>query len=277
MSTVALLQMTSSTDIAVNLETVSEAFRQLAEQHPEVDLVLLPENWASYGNRDITRESRQSLEQQRMIMAHVSALARRYRRWLIAGTIPFKYNVKQKPWACCPVFDGGGRLVAEYRKIHLFDAIISDRHNRYQESATYCHGSTLTVVSTPVGRVGLSVCYDLRFPEQYQRLRAMGAEVLVAPAAFTRPTGMAHWELLNRARAVENACYMLAPAQVGTHDDGRQTWGHSMIVEPWGAVQACLADETGWLVGQIDLARVHAMRQTMPNQEHRIQTRQRSQ
>ncbi|WP_428240217.1 carbon-nitrogen hydrolase family protein [Gynuella sp.] len=276
MSTVALLQMTSSNDIAVNLETVSEAFRQLADQHPDVNLAMLPENWASYGNRDITRESRQSLEQQQMIMAHVSALARRYRLWLIAGTIPFKNDVTQKPWACCPVFDDSGRRVAEYRKIHLFDAVIADRHNRYRESATYRHGSTLTIVDTPVGRVGLSVCYDLRFAEHYQRLRAMGAEVLVAPAAFTRPTGMAHWELLNRARAVENACYMLAPAQVGTHDDGRQTWGHSMVVEPWGTVQACLSDETGWLLGQIDLTRVHTMRQTMPNQEHRIQARRRS-
>ena len=275
MATIALLQMTSSSDIQRNLDFVSAAFRQLAEQAAPVDMVLLPENWASYGNRDITRESRQSREQQAAIMAHVSALARQYRTWIIAGTIPFKYQSEQQPWACCPVFDDRGQLVAEYRKIHLFDAMIADGHRLYRESATYRHGNTLTVVNTPIGRVGLSVCYDLRFAEMYQRLRVMGAEVMVAPAAFTRPTGEAHWELLNRARAVENACYMLSPAQVGSHDDSRQTWGHSMVIEPWGRVQGCLENETGWLMGDINRARVRAMRQTMPNQEHRIQTVQR--
>ena len=272
MATAALLQMTSSTDLQRNLDFVSDAFARLTEQPTRTDLVVLPENWASYGNRDITRESCQSRQQQNAIMAHVSRLARQYRLWIIAGTIPFKYQSEQQPWACCPVFDDQGRLVAEYRKIHLFDAIISDGHRRYRESATYRHGNTLTVVNTPVGRVGLSICYDLRFAEMYQRLRLMGAEVLVAPAAFTRPTGDAHWQLLNRARAVENACYMLSPAQVGSHDDGRQTWGHSMVVEPWGQVQGSLEDETGWLIADIDLARVHSMRRTMPNQEHRIQT-----
>ena len=168
------------------------------------------------------------------------------------------------------MFDDRGRCVARYDKIHLFDVDLPDREERYRESATIAAGSKPVVVATPVGRVGLAVCYDVRFPELFRILQAQGAEILSLPSAFTAPTGRAHWELLVRARAVENLCYLLAPAQSGRHDSGRETWGESMVVDPWGHVLDRVESAgPGLAVGEIDRTLQHDLRARFPALSHR--------
>jgi nitrilase len=168
------------------------------------------------------------------------------------------------------VFDDQGRVDARYEKIHLFDVDIPDRNERYRESATVDAGHSPTVVSTPIGRLGMAVCYDVRFPELFRLLQAQGAEVLSVPSAFTAPTGRAHWEILLRARAVENLCYVLAPAQGGVHANGRETWGDSMIVDPWGKVLARVAEPgPGLAVAEIDHTLQQELRSRFPVLHHR--------
>ncbi len=162
------------------------------------------------------------------------------------------------------LFGPDGAELARYDKIHLFDVNLGVGQES-RESATYDPGAAAVLAETPVGRLGLTICYDLRFPHLYRALAQAGAEILAIPAAFTRPTGVAHWEVLMRARAIETGAYVLAPAQGGTHEDGRQTWGRSLIVDPWGAIAAGLDhDEPGFAIAEIDLARVHAARASIP-------------
>jgi len=168
------------------------------------------------------------------------------------------------------VFDDQGRCVGRYDKMHLFDVDIPDRNERYRESATVARGDAPRVVTTPIGRIGMAVCYDVRFPELFRILQAQGAEVLSLPSAFTAPTGKAHWEVLLRARAVENLCYVLAPAQGGTHPNGRETYGDSMIVDPWGQVLARVATPgPGLAVANIDHTVQQELRTRFPALTHR--------
>jgi nitrilase len=171
--------------------------------------------------------------------------------------------------AACLVFDADGHRVARYDKIHLFDVAIPGKDERYQESASVRPGQSPVCVDTPAGRLGLAVCYDLRFPELFRRLLDLGAEWFCLPAAFTAPTGRAHWETLLRARAIENLCHVVAPAQSGFHENGRETHGDSMIVDCWGRVLARLPRGTGVLVGEIDLVRQREVRQNFPSITHR--------
>ena len=175
------------------------------------------------------------------IQAFLGRCARELGLWIIGGTIPLRLpNEPQRVAAASLVFDDRGRCVGRYDKIHLFDVDIpqriDQRTERYRESSTVVPGNDPAVVPTPFGRIGMAVCYDVRFPELFRVLQEQGAEILSLPSAFTAPTGKAHWELLVRARAVENLCYVLAPAQSGIHANGRETWGDSLIVDPWGQV-----------------------------------------
>jgi predicted amidohydrolase len=171
------------------------------------------------------------------------------------------------------LFDEQGEIRARYDKLHMFDVDINDAHGHYRESDTYQHGQHLTVVDTPVGRLGMTICYDLRFPALFQALRAQGAELISVPAAFTRVTGEAHWEILLRARAIENQCMILAPAQVGRHGPTRRTWGHSMAVDGWGKVLAENADAVAALKVRVDAASLKNIRAQMPVLQHnRFQT-----
>jgi nitrilase len=170
----------------------------------------------------------------------------------------------ERPTQTCFVYDELGTQLARYDKVHLFDVEIAASGERYQESAYTTPGTRAVVVDSPFGRLGLSVCYDLRFPELYRLLVDQGAQILFAPAAFTQATGAAHWELLCRARAVENLAWMVAPAQVGTHENGRETWGHSMLIDPWGKVHGELANGTGIAWADIDLAKVAQTRLQFP-------------
>ncbi|TLY61867.1 MAG: carbon-nitrogen hydrolase family protein, partial [Gammaproteobacteria bacterium] len=204
------------------------------------------------------------------IQNFLAETARRLRLWIVGGTLPLRAGGDGRVAAACLVYDADGKRAARYDKIHLFDVDIPGRAERYRESAHVAAGSTPAVVDTPVGRVGLSVCYDVRFPELFRRLSAAGAQLLTVPSAFTGPTGRAHWETLLRARAVENLCYVIAPAQSGFHPSGRETYGDSMIVDYWGSVLQRLPRGRGCIVAEVDLARQAEVRENFPALKHRV-------
>jgi predicted amidohydrolase len=174
-----------------------------------------------------------------------------------------------KPLACSLLIDEQGERVARYDKLHLFDVDVADSCGRYRESDDYAHGQRLVVADTPVGRLGLTVCYDLRFPELYGALREAGAELISVPAAFTALTGAAHWQVLTRARAIETQCYLLAAGQGGGHPGARETFGHSAIIDPWGRVLAEQAQGEALLLAARDAAEQAAIRQRMPVARHK--------
>jgi len=262
MSIAAVIQMTSCSDVRRNLDSMRALLERAADRGAV--LAVLPENFAL-----MPLEERQRLEiaeppGEGPVQHAVARAARDLGLWIVAGTLPLRSHGDDRPTASCMVFDAAGDNVARYDKIHLFDVDIPGKTERYRESATTAPGSEPVVVDTPIGRVGLSVCYDLRFPELYGALVARGATVLTVPSAFTAPTGRAHWEVLLRARAIENQCHVLAAAQSGLHESGRETYGDSMIVEPWGGVQKRLPRGTGVLVAEIDAGIAPALRRSFP-------------
>jgi nitrilase len=190
--------------------------------------------------------------------------------WVVAGTIPLRTGDDGRVAAASVVYDANGERVARYDKIHLFDVDIPGRVERYRESAHVAPGSETVVVDTPVGRLGLSVCYDVRFPELFRLLSAAGAQILTVPSAFTSPTGRAHWETLMCARAIENLCYVVAPAQSGFHPNGRETYGDTMIVDYWGHVVRRLPRGRGCIVAQVDAERQAQVRRNFPALQHRV-------
>jgi predicted amidohydrolase len=188
----------------------------------------------------------------------------------VAGTLPNRGQTAKRVAPAAVVFDANGRQVARYDKMHLFDVDIPEKKEIYRESATFEPGKEPILVETPAGKLGLSVCYDLRFPELYRQLSARGAQLLAVPAAFTVPTGLAHWEVLLRARAVENLCYVLAAAQWGLHANGRETYGDAMIVDYWGRVLARRAAGAGVVLAEIDGAAQASVREGFPALKHRV-------
>jgi nitrilase len=234
-------------------------------------LAALPENFAIMGRNEADKVEVAEPAGEGPIQAFLGHCARELGLWIVGGTIPILDATEPgRVAAACLVFDERGRCVARYDKIHLFDVDIPGREERYRESATVVPGAQPVVTTTPLGRLGMAVCYDVRFPELFRVLQSQGAEVFSLPSAFTAPTGRAHWELLVRARAVENLCYVLAPAQSGTHDNGRETYGDSMIVDPWGHVIARVAEAgPGLAVAEIDRTLQHELRGRFPALEHR--------
>ena len=265
----AAIQMNSLADVEANLASA----RSLLEQaHARgVKLAALPENFPIMGRREADKLEVAEALGEGPIQAFLSRCARELEMWIIGGTIPIRSDTRAgKVAAASLVFDDTGRFVARYDKIHLFDVDLPDREERYRESATIAPGSKPVVVATPLGRVGLSVCYDVRFPELFRHLQVQGAEILCLPAAFTAATGRAHWETLIRARAIENLCYVIAPAQSGRHANGRETWGDSMIVDPWGHVLDRVGEVgAGLAVAEIDLTMQKQVRERFPSLNHR--------
>jgi nitrilase len=260
--------MVSSADVGRNLDAARELLRRAREEGARV--AALPENFAFMGLREADKLAIAEHDGAGPIQAALAATARELGLWIVAGTVPLRLpDDAARTAAACLVFDADGRRVARYDKIHLFDVAIPGRDERYQESASVRPGSTPVCVDTPVGRLGLAVCYDLRFPELFRRLLGQGAEWFCLPSAFTAPTGRAHWETLLRARAIENLCHVVAPAQSGFHENGRETHGDSMIVDCWGRVLARLPRGTGVVVAEIDLVRQREVRQNFPCVEHR--------
>jgi len=268
----AALQMVSTADLEANLKQAEMLVGQAAEQGAE--LVLLPENFALLESAAMLALA-QSESQQQRVMHALENWSRQYSIYLIAGSFPVicrpdGSRLEQRVRARCLVFDPRGQLLTSYDKIHLFDVDVADAHGRYRESDLIEAGDQLVVVSLPDCTLGLSICYDLRFPAMYQRLRDLGADLLLMPAAFTYTTGEAHWESLIRARAIENQCYLLAANQGGQHNATRRTWGHSMVVDPWGRVLAEQTEEgPGVVVADFQSELVRRCRAEMPVQSHR--------
>ncbi|USD37262.1 MULTISPECIES: carbon-nitrogen hydrolase family protein [Ferrimonas] len=197
----------------------------------------------------------------------LSLLASEFGCILVAGTIPIRAE-DGRAYAASLVFDEQGRRIGHYNKIHLFDVDVDDATGRYRESDTTCPGDHIEVIDTAAGRIGVAVCYDLRFPELFRALASAGADVVVVPSAFTQKTGAAHWRTLLQARALENQCYVVAANQAGTHGRGRQTWGHSMVVDPWGRVLDELAQQPGLATARLDQQRITEIRRAMPVLNH---------
>ena len=267
MTTVAAIQMTTSADVTGNL---AEAGRLLGEAHSRgAQVAVLPENFAFMGMSESDKFAIAEEQGAGPIQEFVASTARDLGMWIVAGTIPLRIAGEQRLAAASLVFDHEGRCVARYDKIHLFDVEIPGREERYQESASVRPGAEPVCVDTPAGRLGLAVCYDVRFPELFRRLLELGAQWFCLPSAFTAPTGRAHWETLLRARAIENLCHVVAPAQSGFHQNGRETYGDSMIVDCWGRVLARLPRGTGAVLANIDLVRQREVRQNFPSVTHR--------
>ena len=262
----AVIQMNSGDDVAANLAAARSGLEQAAREGAR--LAVLPENFAFMGAHEKAKLAHAETPGQGPIQEFLARSARELGLWIVAGTMPMAVADEPRVYAASLVHDDSGREVARYDKIHLFDVEVA-AGERYRESASIAPGALRpVVVDTPVGRVGLSVCYDLRFPELYRALAAQGAEILCVPSAFTEKTGRAHWELLLRARAVENLCCVLAPNQCGGHPGGRRTWGHSAIVQPWGEWSA-LADTPDVLVAEFDPAAARKLRSGFPALDHR--------
>ena len=264
---IAAVQMSSGADVAANLRAAGEGLAQARALDAAV--AVLPENFAFMGAHERDKLAVAELEGQGPVQEFLAQTARRLGLWIVAGTVPLKTADPQHVAAACLLFDAGGERVARYDKIHLFDVDVPEGGS-YRESSTIAPGPVAAVVAdTPAGRIGLSVCYDLRFPELFRRLAAQGAEILAVPSAFTEHTGEAHWEPLLRARAIENQCYVVAPGQVGAHPGGRRTWGHSLIVDPWGRLLAQREAGEGVIVAPLPREPLLNLRRSFPVLDHR--------
>ena len=203
------------------------------------------------------------------IQTFLADRSRRLGVWIVAGSVPLVGPDPKRVCSACLVIDADGRHVARYDKMHLFDVDMPDSDEGYRESAATVAGGETVVVDSPAGRLGLSICYDVRFPELFRSLSAQGAELLLVPSAFTQTTGEAHWSTLLRARAIENLCYVVAPAQAGLHANGRSTYGHSMIIDPWGVILDQRAAGEGIVIAEIDNERLARIRARFPVLQHR--------
>ena len=267
-SRVAAVQMASGPNISANLMEAARLIAVAAQDHG-AKLVVLPENFALVGLSEQDKVKIREAEGTGPIQDFLANQAARHGVWLVGGTIPLKAHDPQKVRAACLLWDERGRRIAHYDKMHLFDVHIAQTGENYAESLTIEQGGRPVVVDTPFGRLGLAVCYDLRFPELFRAMLDQGMEVLAVPSAFTAVTGMAHWEILVRARAVENLSYVIAAAQGGYHANGRETYGDSMIVDPWGVVLDRLPRGSGVVSAAIESARLKSIRRNFPAIQHR--------
>ncbi|GKS82963.1 carbon-nitrogen hydrolase family protein [Acidovorax sp. SUPP1855] len=267
----AALQMVSGLHVPGNLEQARHLLEQAAAEGAE--LAVLPEYFCAMGARDTDKLALREPYGEGPIQRFLAQAARELGLWVVGGTLPLQCESAHHVRNTSLVFSPQGECVARYDKIHLFR--FDNGRERFDEAAVIEAGNTpvrfeLTARDGTLWRVGLSVCYDLRFPELYRQHARAGADLLLVPSAFTHTTGEAHWELLLRARAVENLAYVLAPAQGGLHENGRRTWGHSMVVDPWGAVQAQVAEGPGVALGVLDAVLLQQVRQQLPALDHCI-------
>jgi deaminated glutathione amidase len=272
---VAAIQMTSGPDVTANLEQARGLLEEAAAR--EAGLAVLPENFAFMGLHDADKRAVAESDGGGPIQDFLSSTALKLRVTIVAGTIPLRAGEDGRVAAASLVYGSDGKRIGRYDKIHLFDVDIpsgagveSGGTGRYRESAHVAPGADAVVVDTAAGKLGLSVCYDVRFPELYRSLSASGAQLLSIPSAFTSPTGRAHWETLLRARAIENLCYVIAPAQSGFHPSGRETYGDTMIVDPWGRVLQRLPRGRGSVLADIDLNAQAEVRRNFPALQHRV-------
>jgi nitrilase len=259
--------MTSSHDVADNLAAAGALLREAKDAG--ADIACLPENFSFIGLQDPDKLKIAEPDGHGAVQSFLADTARELKLWILAGTIVLRGEGDRRVTNSSLLIDAAGKRVARYDKIHLFDVTIPGRDEQYRESTHVAPGRDPVVADTPVGRLGLSVCYDMRFPELYRDLVSQGAEWLAMPAAFTVPTGRAHWETLLRARAIENLCYVVAPAQAGTHSSGRETYGDSLIVDYWGQVLERLPKGSGVITAELDLAKQAETRARFPALDNR--------
>ena len=264
---VACIQLSSQADRDANLKRVEARVNEAAEAGAK--LVLLPENFAYFGEEEEKRAFAEDLDRgDGPIATTLAGLASRHGLHLVAGGLPEQSGDRARPFNTCAVYGPDGALVTRYRKLHLFDVDLPDG-TRYRESEGTAAGEAPVVVDLLGCRVGLSICYDLRFPELYRALSTQGAEVLVVPAAFTLATGKDHWHVLLRARAIEAQAYVLAAAQWGKHSRGRMTYGKSCVIDPWGEVVAQASEGEGLVLARLDPAYLARVRALVPSLCHR--------
>ena len=268
MGVVAAIQMTSGPDVGANLDDARVLLEEAAAR--DAQLAALPENFAFMGLRDADKRGVAESDGSGPVQDFLAETARRLGLWIVAGTVPLRGASDGRVAAACLVYDEHGARRARYDKIHLFDVQVPGREESYRESAHIAPGVTPVVVDTPVGRLGLTVCYDVRFPELFRQLSAAGAQLFSVPSAFTEPTGRAHWETLVRARAIENLCALIAPAQSGFHPNGRETYGDSLIVDHWGRILARLPRGRGCITARIELEQLARDRHSFPALAHRV-------
>lgn len=267
MSKCAAIQMASRPHVNANLKIADRLIKEAVDAGAK--LIALPENFAFMGHHELDKLAIKEQDGQGPIQDFLANVAKKYSTWVVGGTLPIASQDPNKVRASCLVFDDHGQRVARYDKVHLFDVDVPETNEAYRESNSIEAGDNLLVLDTPFGKLGVAVCYDLRFPEFFRKMSKQGMELLVIPSAFTDKTGAAHWELLLRARAVENLCYVIAPNQGGIHENGRRTFGHSMIIDPWGMVLDCYKTGGGFVVADIDHERLAKVRNTFPALTHR--------
>ena len=263
---VHMVQMTSAKSAQSNMAFLDAHLE--SQDLTDVDIVVIPEMFAQFGVADQKPLASEEVEFNGPIGAAIRRWAQLYQVWIVAGTIPVMTAKAGRPVARCHVVSNAGEVVSYYDKIHLFDAVVADKQGIYKESDSYSPGSTPIVFDSPWGRIGLAVCYDLRFPELFRTLNDLGAEVVILPSAFTEKTGAAHWEVLCRARAIENQFFLVAVNQCGHHDSDRKTWGHSMLVDPWGEI-IDMGSTIGGRTVTIARKNVDDIRQRLPVNQHR--------
>ena len=266
MNKIAAIQMNSSSKVDENLHLAEQLLTQA--QLNGAQLAVLPENFAQM---PVTEKQRLDAAEEfgsGIIQQFLSDLSTRLELWIVAGTISLNAQTRNKVFSACLVYDAQGKCQCRYDKQHLFDVDLPNKES-YKESSYIQHGDQTKLVDTPMGRIGLSICYDLRFAEYFRILTDLGAQLITVPAAFTYTTGSAHWNTLLRARAIENQLYIVAPAQTGQHDNGRSTFGHSVIYDPWGDQCATLEQGNGVIYADIDQNRILDVRSQIPCHKHR--------
>ncbi|MGM0952061.1 MAG: carbon-nitrogen hydrolase family protein [Pseudomonadota bacterium] len=273
MTQVAAIQMVSTPDIDGNIAEAERLLRDAADQGAKV--AVLPENFAVLATGQMLEAGQKESGDESVIRRFLSEQAKKLGLWIVGGSLPVASrpdgsDVSGRVRAACIVYDDQGEEAARYDKIHLFDAMVEDSHGQYRESDTFEPGDQVVTVDTPAGRLGIAVCYDLRFPELFRALREKGAEWVCLPSAFTWQTGDAHWHVLIRARAIENQVWVVAPGQGGQNSSRRKTYGHSLVCDPWGKVVAEVEEEgPGLTIADLDQERLKQVRERMPVWQHR--------
>lgn len=259
----AVVQLTTTTDVEASISAAERLIDEAARRGAK--LVALPENVSYMGTEEEKRKLAEPVDGP--TFSRLAAKAKQHGLYLIGGTLPERGPDQQRPYNTSILFGPDGARLARYRKIHLFDIALGEGAT-HRESSSVEPGTCATVAETPLGQIGMSVCYDLRFPDLYRTLVRAGAEILTVPAAFTVPTGRDHWEVLLRARAIENQCFVLAAAQFGQNTPNRATFGRAMIIDPWGTVLSTAPDRPSVIVAEIDLEQQRSLRRRLPCLEH---------
>lgn len=268
---VAAIQMVSGQELGANLAQAGDLIARAAAAGAR--LAVLPENFALFDTQQMLAAGREEASHH-PVRNFLCEQAARHGIWLVGGSTPYALRpdgsaIDQRVRSTCWVVADDGRIAGRYDKIHLFDVEIADRQGQYQESRIFEPGESLLVVPTPWGRLGVAICYDLRFPELFRALQSQDVDMVALPAAFTQVTGAAHWHVLLRARAIENQCFLIAAGQGGQHTASRETYGHSLVIDPWGEILAEHEREAGLAVAALDFERLADVRRRMPVAQHR--------